>query len=345
MKIAIFDAKKYDEEFFNRENKFGHEITYFTENLSLDNIEKASGFEAVCGFVNTPAEAEILEGLAKVGVKTWLQRSMGYNRVDLKKAHELGINVFRVPNYSAESVSEHAVSLLMSANRRIKIAQSRVAKADFSLNGLQGKAIFGSTVGVVGSGKIGQGFIKAMKGMGANVIVSDDFAQKNFPETATKLGFEWVTFDKMLAESDFISLHAPLLDSTKHMINDESIAKMKDGVIIINAARGPLVDTKALVAGLKSNKIAAVGLDVVEREEGKFFFDRSADLDKIKNSDPEWKYLLESDRVVMTAHQAFFTTIALTQIAAITLENANMAQKGDFSKALKLQADGKVLNG
>lgn len=115
---------------------------------------------------------------------------MGYNRVDLKKAHELGINVFRVPNYSAESVSEHAVSLLMSANRRIKIAQSRVAKADFSLNGLQGKAIFGSTVGVVGSGKIGQGFIKAMKGMGANVIVSDDFAQKNFPETATKLGFE-----------------------------------------------------------------------------------------------------------------------------------------------------------
>lgn len=345
MKIAIFDAKQYDREYFDKENHGRHEITYFEENLSLDNIELAKGFEAVCGFVNTPAEAEILEGLAKVGVTTWLQRSMGYNRVDLKKAEELGISVFRVPNYSAETVGEHAVSLLMTLNRRLIKANRRVSHCDFSLNGLQGKAIFGSTVGVVGSGKIGQTFIKAMKGMGADVLVFDEFAQANFPQTADQLGFKWASLDEMLAAADFISLHAPLLPSTKHMINDAAVAKMKEGVILINCARGPLVDTTALLKGLKSGKIAAAGLDVVEREEGRFFFDLSANEAQIKAEDKEWAELLEMDNVLITAHQAFFSTIALTQIASITLGNADAAQAKDFSKALKLQADGKVLNG
>ena len=345
MKIAIFDAKEYDREYFDRENKGRHEITYFEENLSESNLDLSKGFDAVCGFVNTPADSTILKGLKERGVTTWLQRSMGYNRVDLKTAKEIGLNAFRVPNYSAESVSEHAVSLLMSVNRRLTAANNRTTKYDFTLNGLQGKAIFGSTVGVVGSGKIGQGFIKAMKGMGANVIVFDEFAEKNFPQTATNLGFEWVTFDKMLAESDFISIHAPLLPSTKHMFNKEAFGKMKDGAILINAARGPLVDTTAMLEALKSGKLAGVGLDVLEREEGRFFFDRTADAATLKSEDKEWAELLAMENVLITAHQAFFTTIALTQIAQITLGNADDAQKGDLSKSLQLQEDGKVLNG
>ena len=345
MKIAIFDAKEYDRIFFDKENKGRHEITYFEENLSMDNIDLAKGFDAVCGFVNTEANEEILTKLKELGVSTWLQRSMGYNRVDLATADKVGIKAFRVPNYSAESVSEHAVSLLMSVNRRLPLANKRTKQYDFSLNGLQGKAIFGSTVGVVGSGKIGQGFIKAMIGMGANVLVSDSYAQEHFPDTAKNLGFEWATLDEMLAKSDFISLHAPLLPSTKHMINDEAISKMKDGVILVNAARGPLVDTTALIKGLKSGKIAGAGLDVLERETGRFFFDRTADAASLKAEDKEWAELLEMDNVLITAHQAFFTEIALTQIAQITLANADDAEKNDFSKSLQLQADGKVLNG
>ena len=270
---------------------------------------------------------------------------MGYNRVDLAVAKEVGINVFRVPNYSAESVSEHAVSLLMSVNRRLPLAKKRTQSYDFSLNGLQGKAIFGATVGVVSSGKIGQGFIKAMIGMGAKVVVSDSFAQEHFPETAKNLGFEWVTLDEMLSKSDFISLHAPLLPSTEHMINDETISKMKDGVIIVNAARGPLIDTTALIKGLKSGKIAGAGLDVLERETGRFFFDRTKDAEAIKTEDKEWAELLSMDNVLITVHQAFFTEIALTQIAQVTLSNADDAEKNDLSKSLQLQEDGKVLNG
>ncbi len=345
MKIAIFDAKKYDKDFFEKENKGRHEIKYFEENLSVDNLDKAKGFEAVCGFVNTPAEKQIIEGLSDIGVKIWLQRSMGYNRVDLKAANEKGVKVFRVPNYSAETVAEHAVSLMMCVNRNLVKANGRTKKCDFTLNGLQGKCINNSTVGVVGAGKIGQCFISAVKGMGARVIVFDEFAEKHFPESAEKFGFEWSNFDNFLKESDFISIHAPLLPSTKHMINDEAISKMKEGVILINCARGPLVDTTALVKGLKSGKIAGAGLDVVEREEGRFFFDRKEDEMIIKEEDAEWKYLLEAENVLVTAHQAFFSDLALTQIASVTLANADDAQKGDFSKALQLQEDGKVLNG
>ncbi len=345
MKIAIFDAKKYDEEFFDKENNNRHEITYFTENLSKKNLEQAKGFDAVCGFVNTPADREILKTLSEYGVKVWLQRSMGYNRVDLDAAKEFGIEVFRVPNYSAETVSEHALALMMSVNRRLIKADARTSKCDFSLNGLQGKCINNSTIGVIGSGKIGQGFIKAVKGMGAKVIVFDEFAQKNFPDTAKQLDFEWVNFETLLSQSDFISIHAPLLPSTEHMINKEAISKMKKGMILINCSRGPLVDTTALVEGLKSGVIAGAGLDVLEREAGRFFFDKSNDETKIKTEDAEWKYLLENQNVIVTAHQAFFSELALTQIASVTIANADDAEKQDFSKALKKQEDGKVLNG
>ena len=346
MKIIVFNAKNYDKEFFTKHNSANHEFTWVEENLTIDTVAKAEGHDAVCVFVNDKGDADILEKLAGFGIKLWLQRSMGYNRVDLAKAEELGIKVYRVPNYSAETVAEHAASLMMSLNRRLPQAKNKTMEANFDIDGLTGKCIFESTVGVVGSGQIGQRFINIVKGMGAKVIVFDDFAKANFPETADKFGFEWVDLDTLARESDFISLHAPHLPSTEHMINDDYFAKAKEGQIVINAARGPLIDTTALIKALKSGKIAGAGLDVLEREAGRFFDDCSADKDKIFAEDPEWKDLLEMDNVIVTAHQAFLTDSALNTIATTTMNNIELFNKGeDGNSRLHIGEDGKVING
>ncbi|WP_027334621.1 2-hydroxyacid dehydrogenase [Mycoplasmopsis felifaucium] len=345
MKIAFFDAKEYDKKYFDLINNGRHEIVYFEENLNITNVSKTKGFDAVCGFVNTYGDKYILELLAKNNVKVWLQRSMGYNKVDLAKAEELGINVFRVPNYSAESVAEFAAALLMTLNRNISKAIQRVRNYNFSLDNLDGKAIYGSTVGVIGSGKIGQCFINIMKGMGAKILVFDTFCEANNPNLAKEMGFEFVPFTKLIKESDFISLHAPLLPSTKYIIDKDAVDLMKKGVIIINTARGELIDIKAALYGLENNIIRGLGCDVLDREEGRFYSDISKHAKEYEKIDPEWKELISNENVIVTSHQAFLTDTALTQIAKITLDNADMAQNGDFSKALKLLDNGKVLNG
>lgn len=345
MKIIFFDTKPYHVEYFDKANNGRHEITYIKENISLDNVHLTKGFDAASGSVNSQVPAEVLKALASNGTKVWLQRTMGYNAIDLKAAEQFGVNVFRVPNYSAESVSEHAVTLLMALNRRLPQAMKRTKVWDFSLNGLQGKAIHGSTTGVIGSGKIGQGFIKAMVGMGSNTLVFDEYAQKNNPQLAETLGFKWASLNEVLSQSDFISLHAPLLPSTKHILNAEAFSKMKDGVIVVNASRGPLIDTTALIAALESGKVAAAGLDVIEREEGRFFEDVSSKATTLAKEDPEWAKLLSMDNVIVTGHQAFFTTLAISQIASITLNNADEAQKSNFEGALVILPDGKVKNG
>ena len=344
MKIAFFDAKKYDEESFTKNNK-KHDITFFKENLSLDTIHLANGFDAVCCFVNTMGDKEILEELVNINIFVWLQRSMGYNKIDLNAANKLGVKVFRVPDYSSESISEHAMYLLLSVSRGVVKAGRKIAKYDFSLDGLIGKNIFGSTVGIIGAGKIGQNFIKAVKGMGVNVVVYDKFKEKEQPFLTDILGFRFVSLDELLLTSDFISLHAPLMPATKHIINKDSIEKMKDGVVLINTSRGPLIDTTALIEGLDSGKISGAGLDVLERESGRFFFDRSTDSHEIINEDKEWEALMAKDNVLITAHQAFFTEIALRQIAQITLANADDAEKHNFINCLQLQKSGKVING
>lgn len=345
MKIAFFDAKEYDKKYFDKFNHNRHEITYFSENLNINNVDKTKGFDAVCGFVNTYGEKYILELLAKNKVKVWLQRSMGYNKVDLAKAEELGIHVFRVPNYSAESVAEFAATLLMTLNRCIPQAIERVKNYNFSLDGLEGKAIYGSTVGVIGSGKIGQCFIKIMKGVGAKILVFDTYCETHNPQLAKEMGFEFVPFTKLIKESDFISLHAPLLPSTKYIIDKDAVDLMKKGAIIINTARGELIDIPAALYGLDQKIIRGLGCDVLDREEGRFYSDISAHAREYIKNDPEWKELIINNRVIVTSHQAFLTDIALEEIARITLDNADMAQKGDFSKALKLLDNGKVLNG
>ncbi|UUM20026.1 MULTISPECIES: NAD(P)-dependent oxidoreductase [unclassified Mycoplasma] len=345
MKIAFFDAKGKRNQYLDQFNNNQHEFIYFKENLTLDNIDKVKGFDAIGGSVNTRFNKEVLEQLHKNGVKFLLQRSMGYDNVDLATANKLGIEVFRVPNYSAESVAEMAVLMLLALNRNLLIANKRVSNYDFTINGLLGSCVHNSTVGVIGSGRIGQAFIKIIKAIGARILVFDEPLQASNPELAQKLGFEFVTFDQMLSQSDFISLHAPLLPSTKHIINAQSINKMKDGVIIINTARGEMIDTSAVLAGLKSGKIKGLACDVLEREQGRFFLDRSADKAELEKLDPEWKELIQMDNVLITPHYAYLTDVALSQIAKITLDNANAAQRGDFTNALKLMPDGKVHNG
>ncbi|WP_036464252.1 2-hydroxyacid dehydrogenase [Mycoplasmopsis sturni] len=345
MKIAFFDAKDYDKKYFDKYNNGRHEIVYFKENLNLETVKYAKGFDAVCGFVNTYADKVILEVLKQLGVKFWLQRSMGYNKVDIAKANELGIEVFRIFNYSAESVGEFAMTLLMTLNRNIVVANDRVRNYNFSLNGLDGRCINSSTIGVIGSGKIGQTFIKAAKGMGARVIVFDAFAQENFPDLAEKFGFEFVSLSTLLKESDFISLHAPLLPSTKYILDAEAVKIMKPGVVIINTSRGELMDITAMLEGLKSGIIRGLGTDVLEREEGRFYEDISAQKSEFEQMDPQWKELIEMDNVLITSHQAFLTDLALTQIAKTTLENADLAEQGNFERALRLMDDGRIKNG
>ncbi|RIV16790.1 2-hydroxyacid dehydrogenase [Mycoplasmopsis gallopavonis] len=345
MKIAFFDTKDYDIKYFEKYNDGRHEITFFKENLNLNTVKLAKGFDAVCGFVNTYGDKVILEVLKKMGVKFWFQRSMGYNKIDVAKANELGIEVFRIFNYSAESIGEFAMAGLLCLNRNLIKAHDRVSKYNFSLNGLDGLCVGNSTIGVIGSGKIGQTFIKIAKATGARVIVFDAFAQENFPETADKFGFEWASLTEVLSQSDFISIHCPLLSSTRYLIDDAAIEVMKPGVILINTARGEIMDIKAVLKGLKSGKIRGIATDVLEREEGRFYEDVSARIEDLKKLDPDWKELIEMDNVLVTSHQAFLTDLALTQIAKTTLENADAAQKGDFEKALRIMENGKIKNG
>ncbi|QKT05554.1 2-hydroxyacid dehydrogenase [Mycoplasma sp. OR1901] len=345
MKIAFFDAKDYDIKYFDKYNNNRHEITYFKENLNLNTVSLAKGYDAICGFVNTYGDKVILEVLSKLGVKYWLQRSMGYNKVDIKKANELGIKVFRIFNYSAESVGEFAFATMSALNRNLLLANQRVEKFNFSLNSLDGKCIANSTVGVIGSGKIGQTFIRIARATGARVLVFDAFAEENFPDLADKMGFEWASLSGLLSQSDFISIHCPLFNSTRHLIDEAAVEKMKDGVIIVNTARGELLHIPAVLKGLKSGKIKGLASDVLEREEGRFYEDVSSRIDELKELDPEWKELIELPNTLITSHQAFLTDLALTQIAKVTLDNADAAEKGDFENSLVIMDNGKIKNG
>ncbi|WP_027334100.1 NAD(P)-dependent oxidoreductase [Mycoplasma elephantis] len=346
MKIAFFDAKEYDIYYFNKANIYSnHEITYFKENLTIENVSLAKGFDAICAFVNTSGDKFILELLSKYNVKYWLQRSMGYNKVDLKHAKKVNIKVFRVPNYSASSVAEFALTTMLALNRKIPQAISKVKKYNFSLNDLNGKNVENSIIGVIGAGQIGQEFIIMAKGLKAKVIVYDQYMQVHNFELAKKMNFEYVSFLTLIKNSDFISIHAPLLPSTKYIIDKHAIKHMKNDVIIVNTARGEIINLSDIIEALKNKKIGGLAVDVLEREEGRFYNDISELAKDIQKIDKEWKELLEFENVIVTSHQAYLTDISLEQIAKITLENADMAQKNDFTKALELLENGKVVNG
>eukprot|EP01111_Echinosteliopsis_oligospora_P004465 TRINITY_DN1723_c0_g1_i1.p1 TRINITY_DN1723_c0_g1~~TRINITY_DN1723_c0_g1_i1.p1 ORF type:complete len:339 (-),score=100.13 TRINITY_DN1723_c0_g1_i1:23-1039(-) len=324
VKVAVFGTKKYVKEYFTKYNDEHdkYELNYLETTLTPQTAALAQGHEVVCVFVNDDVSGAVIDKLAEAGVKLIALRCSGFNSVDTKKAEEKKIGVYRVPAYSPYAVAEHAVALISTLNRKTHKAYNKVREGNFAIDGLMGFDIHGKTVGVVGTGAIGQIFAKIMKlGFGAEVIAYDVMQDKSLPE----MGINYVPLDELLGKSDIISLHVPLLDSTKHMINEDSISKMKKGVMLVNTSRGPLIDTKAVIRGLKSKQIGALGLDVYE-EEDSFVYEDNSD----QGIDDELlARLMSFHNVLITGHQAFFTHEAMTKITETTFDNIakNLAGK------------------
>ena len=324
MKIAFFSTHHFEKEFFTVGNlKHHHHFTFFEPALNQQTAPLAKDVEVVCAFVTDQLDSDTLQILKQNGVKLIALRSAGYNHVDLKTAEELGMSVVRVPAYSPYAVAEHGVALLLSLNRKIHKSYARVRELNFSLEGLMGFDLHGKTVGVVGTGHIGEVFATIMRGFGCEVIAYDPKVNASLLE---KKIATYVTLDELYSRSDVISLHLPLFPETKHMIDSLALAKMKRGAILINTGRGALIDSVALTEALKSGHLGGAGLDVYEEEEGIFFNDLS---DQVLKDDVLAR-LLTFPNVVMTSHQAFLTKEALEKIAATTLENISAFQAGNM---------------
>ena len=310
IKVAFFDAKAYDKPSFELYGgEHGIRFKYLEAKLNEDTVDFAKGCEAVCVFVNDTVNAAVIEKLYEYGIRLIALRSAGYNNVDLQAAFGK-IHVVHVPAYSPYAVAEHAIALLLTSVRRIHKAYNRTREFNFSLNGLTGFDFHGKTVGVVGTGKIGRIFIDICRGFGMNVIAYDLFPAKDS-------GIEYVSLDELLERSDIISLHCPLTDETRHMINADAIGKMKKGVVIVNTSRGGLIDAEALLEGIKARKIGAACLDVYEEEADVFFEDRSGHI----LNDDLLSRLISMPNVIVTSHQAFLTEEALNNIAETTVNN------------------------
>ncbi len=319
MKIAVFSTQKYDREFLSAVPT-EHKFVFFEAQLNTDTVNLTQGFDGVCIFVNDHADSEIISELKNNGIKVIALRCAGFNNVDVKAAEKAGIRVVRVPAYSPEAVAEHAVALIMTLNRKTHKAYLRIKENNFSLERLTGFNIYGKTVGVVGTGKIGKAFCKIMLGFGAKVIAYDKFED----DEAKKLGIKYVTFEEVLKNSDIISLHCPLTPETKYMIDWEAFANMKDGVMLINTSRGALINTKDAILALKRGKIGYLGIDVYEQEEHLFYKDLSENI----IPDDTIARLMSFPNVMMTSHQGFFTKEALTEIAATTVGNIDCVAQG-----------------
>ncbi|MER0438502.1 2-hydroxyacid dehydrogenase [Emticicia sp. W12TSBA100-4] len=322
MKIAFFSTKPYDKDFFEKHNQT-HELTFYDVALSETSVRLAEGFDGICVFVNDKVNAAIIEKLAKLGIKLIALRCAGFNNVDLDAAKKANIGVVRVPAYSPHAVAEHAVALIMTLNRKTHKAYNRVREGNFSLEKLIGFDLYQKTVGVIGTGKIGEAFARIMQGFGCKVIAYDVFPSQGLIDS----GVKYKTLDEVLQQSDIISLHCPLTDKTLHLINETSITQMKTGVMLINTSRGALVDTQAVVEGLKSKKLGYLGLDVYEQESNIFFNDLSEEI----LVDDTLARLMTFPNVLITSHQGFLTEEALTQIAFITLNNITAFEQGQKS--------------
>lgn len=313
MKIAFFSTQPYDTSFFESANQaFGHELVFFTQSLEPATLSLAKGAQAVCLFVNDQASAQVMEGLRDLGVQTIALRCAGFNNIDVAAAKNAGIKVCRVAVYSPASVAEHAVALLLTLTRKTHKAYNRVREQNFALSGLLGFNLAGKKVGVIGTGNIGQAFCKIMLGFGCEVTAFDLIANKEMEA----LGVQYAPLIDVLA-SDIISLHCPLNEQTKHIINAETLGFCKKGVTLINTGRGGLLDTKAVIDALKSGTIGALGLDVYEQEEKLFFKDLSSTIIQ----DDIIQRLMSFSNVLITGHQGFFTQEAMEKIAVTTLDN------------------------
>ena len=313
-KIAFFGAKPYDIASFDKVNeKYNYDIRYYKGHLNPNNVVLTQDTDVVCIFVNDTADAAVIDAMVDNGVKLLALRCAGFNNVDLKAAKGK-LPVVRVPAYSPYAVAEYSLALMLALNRKIHRAYWRTRDGNFSLNGLMGFDMHGKTIGIIGTGKIAKILIRLLKGFGMRILAYDLYPDMKF---AGEEGISYVSLDELYRESDIISLHCPLTDQTKYMIDKDSIDKMKEGVMIINTGRGQLINTNDLIEGLKEKKIAAAGLDVYE-EEGEYFYEDKSD--KIIDDDVLAR-LLSFNNVIVTSHQAFFTKEALHNIAETTLQN------------------------
>ncbi|MBB3103292.1 2-hydroxyacid dehydrogenase [Azomonas macrocytogenes] len=317
MKVAVFSAQPYDQRFFDEvlQREYassGFELIYQKAALTDKTVSLAQGCTAICAFVNDQLDAALLEQLADYGVRAILLRCAGFNNIDLPVAERLGLFVARVPAYSPEAVAEHAIALVMTLNRNIHRAYNRVREGNFMLDGLLGFNLHGKTVGIVGTGKIGLATARIFKGFGCRVLGYDPYQTADFSTVG-----EYVPLDTLLAEADVVSLHCPLTEATRHLINADSLARMKLGAMLVNTSRGMLIDTKAVIGALKSRRLRALAIDVYEQESQLFFQDRSSDL----IDDEVFLRLTTFPNVIITGHQGFFTIEALREIAEVTLHN------------------------
>ncbi|SBV98599.1 fermentative D-lactate dehydrogenase, NAD-dependent [uncultured Dysgonomonas sp.] len=314
-KIAVFDAKPYDRVTFDRVNeKYGFELTYHKEHLDINNVVLANGADAVCIFVNAVVDSDVVAKLKSYGINLIALRCAGFNNVDVLAAEKHGVKVVRVPDYSPHAIAEHTLALMLCLNRKVHRAFLRTRDGNFSLVGFEGFDMYGKTVGVIGTGKIGKVAIGLFKGLGMNVLAYDLYPDNAFAEAE---GIKYVTLDELYANSDIITLHCPLTKETEYLICDESINKMKDGVMIVNTGRGKLIHTRHLIDGLLSRKIGYAGLDVYE-EEGAYFYEDHSDA---VMTDDVLARLLSFNNVIVTSHQAFFTQEAMENIANTTMNS------------------------
>lgn len=321
MKVAVFNTKSYDRQFLESANQtYHHELHFFTPNLTPDTAILAAGFPAVCVFINDSVNAEVITQLSAQGTQLIATRSAGFNHIDLVAAKKAGITIVRVPAYSPYAVAEHAVGLILTLNRKIHRAYNRVRDDNFSLEGLLGFDLQGATVGIVGTGKIGNCFANIMKGFGSHLLGYDVYQNPD----CLALGVEYVDFLELLSRSDIVSLHCPLTPETHHIINQNSLQHLKPGAMLINTSRGGLIDTEAVISAIKTGQVGYLGIDVYEMEETLFFQDLS---DTIIQDDV-FQLLQSFSNVVITAHQAFFTRNALEKIAETTLSNITQFETG-----------------
>lgn len=323
MRMAFFSTHPFDRQFFDDVNGGAHQIDYFDARLTLATAPLAAGYPAICAFVNDRLDAGVIEGLAAGGCRFVLLRSAGFNHVDLGAARRVGLRVARVPAYSPHAVAEHTVALILALDRKICRAYARVREGNFSLDGLLGFDLYGRTVGIVGTGKIGTCVARIMHGFGCRLLGYDVAPS----EACQALGLSYVPLDTLWAEADIVTLHAPLTPATRHMVDGRAIGLMKPGVMLVNTGRGALIDTPAVIAGLKARRLGALALDVYEEEEGLFFQDLSSEV----LQDDVFARLLTFPNVLITGHQGFFTREALRAIAETTLANLTAFERGESS--------------
>lgn len=323
MNVAIFSTKSYDKDFLNQINK-KHQLTFFETSLTHLTVNLCKGFNAICVFVNDKVDEQVINKLAEYGVQIIALRCAGFNNIDLIAAKEKNIKVVRVPSYSPQAVAEHAVALILTLSRKIHKVYNRVRESNFSLERLTGFNLYQKTVGVIGTGQIGMAFCNIMLGFGCKVIAYDILENEDLKQK----GIAYLPFDDVIKTADIISLHCPLTPSTKYIINEDVINKMKKGVVLINTSRGALINTKDVIKALKNEQLGYLGIDVYEQEEHLFFKDLSEQIIQ----DDVIERLMSFHNVIITPHQGFFTNEALEQIAITTINSLS-----DFENNLPLQ--------